>query len=258
MAHSLAYRTILHRMGYYNYQRGLIFHHIDEEGSWNSHLKNCRDFILKAIDFYMPSKVTVLGSGWLLDLPLKEINEKVTEINLVDIIHPPEVKEQAARLNRVILREEDISGGLISEVWEKAGHRSFFNKLQSLNYIVINEYVPQFDPGMIISLNILTQLETLPLELLKKHSVKNEENYFRFRKEVQSKHISFMKNHKSVLITDISEVITDSSGNTTEKPSVLTTLPEAKFKEEWTWNFDFKKSDYYSKKSVFKILAMAL
>jgi hypothetical protein len=245
-------------MGYYNYQRGLIYHHLDEEGSWNSHLKNCRDFILKALDFYRPSKVTVLGSGWLLDLPLKEINDVVEEINLVDIIHPPEVKEQAADLKKVILREEDVTGGLINEVWQIAGRRPFFNKLKSLDEIIMNEYKPQFDPGMVISLNILTQLESLPIELLRKRSVKNEDNFFRFRKEVQSKHISFLKNHRSVLISDISEIITDNSGNITVNPSVLTDLPEAKLKEEWTWNFDLRKSDYYNKKSVFKVSAMMI
>jgi hypothetical protein len=59
-----------------------------------------------------------------------------------------------------------------------------------------------------------------------------------------------------VLITDISEVITDNSGNISENPSVLTDLPEEKFKEDWTWNFDLRKSDYYNKKSVFKVSAM--
>jgi hypothetical protein len=37
---------------------------------------------------------------------------------------------------------------------------------------------------------------------------------------------------------------------------MLADLPESKCKEEWTWNFDLKKSDYYSKKSVFKVSAM--
>ncbi len=258
MAHNLSSRTILNRMGYYNYQRGLIYHHLDEEGSWNSHLKNCRNFILKALDFYKPLKVTVLGSGWLLDLPLKEMNDAVEEINLVDIVHPPEVKEQAAHLKKVILREEDVSGGLIGEVWQKTRRRLFFNKLRSLDEIRIFEYQPQFDPGMVISLNILTQLEDLPLEFIKKRSVKNEEGFQRFRKEVQLKHISFLKKHKSVLITDISEIITDNSGNTAENPSVLTDLPVSKLKEEWTWNFDLRKSDYYRKKSVFKVEAMIL
>lgn len=258
MTHSTSYRRILNRMGYYNYQRGLIFHHLNEEGGWNSHLTNCRNFILKAVDFYKPSKVTVLGSGWLLDLPLKEIIDTVTEINLVDIIHPPEVKEQVADLKKVILREEDISGGLIEEVWKKTGRKTFLNRLNSLEVIEITEYQPQFDTGMVISLNILTQLESLPLEFLKKRTRKNEESFLQFRREVQSKHISFLKKHKSVLITDLSEIVTESSGNVREIKSVLVDLPENKFREEWTWDFDLKKSDYYNKSSVFNVAALIL
>jgi hypothetical protein len=258
MAHSISYRRILHRMGYYNYQQGLIFHHLDEEGSWNNHLKNCRNFIIKGIDYFRPSKVTVLGSGWLLDLPLKEMTDMVTEVNLVDIIHPPEVKEQVAGMNKVILREEDISGGLINEVWQKAGYRTFLNKLSSPDDILISEYQPGFETGMVISLNILTQLENLPLELLRKKSRKDEESFLRFRIRVQSEHLSFLRKHESVLITDVSEIITARSGNVIENPSLLASLPEAKLREEWTWDFDLKKSDYYSKKSVFKVSAMIL
>jgi hypothetical protein len=258
MAHSMSYRRILHRMGYYNYQQGLIFHHLDEEGSWNNHLKNCRNFILKGLDYFKPSKVTVLGSGWLLDLPLKEMTDLVTEVNLVDIIHPPEVKEQVAGMNKVILREEDISGGLINEVWQKAGYRIFLNKLRSPDDIPVNEYQPGFETGMVISLNILTQLENLPLEFLRKKSLKDEEGFLRFRTRVQSEHISFLRKHESVLITDISEVITSRSGNVVENPSLLSALPEAKLREEWTWDFDLRKSDYYSKKSVFRVSALIL
>jgi hypothetical protein len=258
MAHTESYRRILSRMGYYNYQRGLIFHHLNEGGGWNSHLKNCRNFILKAVDFYKPSIITVLGSGWLLDLPLKEIIDTVTEINLVDIIHPPEVKEQVADLKKVILREEDISGGLIEEVWKKSGKKTFLNRLKSLEVIEIPEYLPKFNTGMVISLNILTQLESLPLEFLKERTRGNDEGYLRFRREVQSKHISFLKKHKSVLITDLSEIVTESSGNVREIKSVLVDLPENVFKEEWTWNFDLKKSDYYNKSSVFNMVALVL
>jgi hypothetical protein len=243
-------------MGYYNYQRGLIYHHLDEEGSWNTHLKNCRNFILKSLDFYTPPVVTVLGSGWLLDLPLREIAERASEINLVDIVHPPEVKSQISDMKNVVLREEDISGGLISEVWYKAGRRSFFNKLRSLDDIRITGYQPQFETGMIISLNIFTQLEVLPVELLKKKAIANEESFIRFRKKIQQNHLSFLKNHESVLITDLSEVITEKSGRIRENSSVLIGLPEGKLKEEWTWYFDLRNSDYYRKKSVFRVSAI--
>jgi hypothetical protein len=245
-------------MGFYNYQRGLIYHHIEEEGSWNTHLKNCRDFILKSLDFHKPSIVTVLGSGWLLDLPLTEMSDRASEINLVDIVHPPEVKSQVSSMKNVVLREEDVSGGLISEVWDKAGRRYFFNKLHSLNDIRIPEYKPQFNTGMVVSLNIFTQLEALPVELLKRKSVADEESFLLFRKAIQNSHLSFLKSHNSVLITDLSEVITESSGRINEISSVLVDLPEGRQKKEWTWNFDSRNSDYYRKKSVFRVGAILL
>jgi hypothetical protein len=243
-------------MGYYNYQRGLIYRHLDQEGNWNTHLKNCRTFILKSIDHYKPSVVTVLGSGWLLDLPLSEMAGRLSEINLVDIVHPLEVKSQVSELKNVVLREEDISGGLISEVWQKAGRRTFFNKLRSVDEITVPVYSPGFEPGMIVSLNIFTQLESLPVGLLMKKAVFNEESFLRFRKAIQQNHINFLKKHKSVLITDLSEVVTESSGKVFEINSVLTDLPEGKLKDEWTWYFDLRNSDYYRKKSVFKVAAI--
>ncbi len=258
MAYDASYRIILQRMGYYAYQKGLIYRHLNQEGGWNSHLKNCRDFILKAVDYYKPSAITVLGSGWLLDLPLKEMADLIGQINLVDIIHPPQVINQVSGMKNVIFRAEDVSGGLISEVWKKAGHRFFFNKLRSLDDIEIREYQPDHETGMVISLNILTQLEALPMKLLAKKAAVNDESFLNFRKEVQQKHISFLNKHESVLITDISEVITESSGTVNEVKSVLTALPTGKQVAEWTWNFDLKMSDYYNKRSVFKVTAILL
>jgi hypothetical protein len=240
-------------MGYYNYQRGLIVHHLHDEGSWNTHLKNSRNFILKSLDIYKPGVVTVFGSGWLLDLPLLEINEMVDQINLVDIIHPPEVKSQVADMKKVILREDDVTGGLIEEVWKKASSKTFLNKLRSLEEINISKYEPGFDPGLVISLNILTQLETLPVEFLRKKSNADEESFLQLRKKIQQNHLSFLENNKSVLITDRTEVVTESSGKTSEIKSVLVDLPEGRIREDWTWNFDLKQSDYYTRRSVFKV-----
>lgn len=256
MGYDAKYRIILHRMGYYAYQQGLIYRHLNQEGGWNSHLKNCRNFILKAADYYKPSVITVLGSGWLLDIPLKELAERTSQINLVDVVHPPEVKAQVSGMKNVFLREEDVSGGLIREVWQKAGHRFFFNKLHSIDEIKIREYQPGYKPGLVISLNILTQLESMPLKLLLKKADVSGEVLLNFRKEIQNKHISFLTKHKSVLITDTSEVVTENSGEVNEVKSVLADLPAGKEASEWTWDFDLRMSDYYNKRSVFKVSAI--
>ena len=258
MAYGESYRRILSRLGYYNYQHGFIVRHLNQETGWNSHLEKCRSFIIKALEIHKPEKVTVLGSGWLLELPLTEMLEKVSKVCLVDIIHPPEVIQQVSHLPGVELKTEDVSGGLIDEIWRKTSRIPFFKNLKSLNDVSVPEYKPDFDPGMVISLNILTQLEILPLKHLIKKSKANEEELNRLRKEIQNNHICFLKKYKSVLITDVTEIFTDRSGNVSEKQSVITALPDGFYKEEWTWDFDLKGSDYYGKRSVFKVAAIII
>jgi phenylpyruvate tautomerase PptA (4-oxalocrotonate tautomerase family) len=258
MTYDPSYRRILHKMGYYEYQRGLIYHHLNQEGGWNSHQQHCRDFILKAIDHYRPVKITVLGSGWLLDLPLAEMAEKTGKVVLADIIHPPEVIRQTAGMKNVELIEQDLTGGLIEEVWKKAGKRTFLNRLSSLDKIYIPEYKPVNDPGMVISLNIITQLETQPERLLRKKSKATEAEFRHFRKEIQSGHLRFLQRYKSILITDIAEVITETGGKTDEKVTILVELPAGRAREDWIWDFDLLQADYNKKMSVFKICALIL
>ncbi len=258
MTYDPAYRRILNRMGYYDYQQGLIYHHLDQEGGWESHLQKSRSFILEAARQLGPRKVTVLGSGWLLDFPLMEVSEMVDELCLVDIVHPPQVIDQIGSLANVRLREEDVTGGLIREVWKRSAGRLFFNRLRSLRSIRIPEYKPSEDPGMVVSLNILTQLETLPLEFLRKRTKAREEEYSGFRSEVQKKHMDFLLKHQSVVITDFSEIITDSSEKIIEESSIVTDLPRGRYREEWTWNFEQKRPDFYTRRSDFKVLAMII
>lgn len=243
-------------MDYYDYQQGLIHRHLNQEGGWDSHLEHCRNFILKALEFNKPHKITVFGSGWLLDLPLSEMIEIADKVSLVDIIHPPEVISQVSDLKKIELVEQDVTGGLIKEVWEKTRKHTFLNRLRTLDDIIIPEYQPADDPGMVLSLNILTQLEALPVKFITKHAKIEDDTFKQFCAAIQKKHIDFLKKYPSVLITDISEITTNQGGKVTEKQTLLTDLPEAGFKEEWTWDFDLIRSDFYEQKSVFKVSAM--
>jgi hypothetical protein len=258
MTHSESFRKILARMRYYDYQHGFIHRHIHQGGGWESHQERCRKLILKAMDIYKPGKVTVFGSGWLLELPLAEMLEKTGEIVLVDIIHPPDVHLQTRGKKKIRLVEEDATGGLIEEVWKKAGRRSFLNKIASLDDIMIPDYNPVEDPGLVLSLNLLTQLEYLPLKLLKAKSKAAEADFERFREEVQKSHVRFLMKHPALLITDVTEVNTDVKGNVSEMKTAFTEIPAGKVSEEWIWDFDLKHSDYNRKSSVLKINAVIL
>lgn len=258
MTHSISYRRILNRMGYYAYQNGLIYNHLNQEGGWDSHLDCCRKFINRALEYYKPEKVTVLGSGWLLELPLAEMLEQTSRVYLVDIIHPPEVLKQAGELENVVLVEQDISGGLIEEIWNNTKGFSLFMKRKSLEGITIPEFIPDFDPGLVISLNILTQIESQLLIRIKKRLAISEEELFCFRKGIQDKHIDFLRKHRSVIITDYEEVVTKRSGEITTIQTLFAEIPQGKFKEEWTWDFDLKGLENYNSRSVIKVVSVAL
>ncbi|MBN1107467.1 MAG: hypothetical protein JXR66_06300 [Bacteroidales bacterium] len=251
------YRSILHRMGYYSYQDGLIRRHQDQDEGWLKHERKCREFILDALDNVRPSTVTVLGSGWLMELPLAELSEKCSLIRLVDIFHPPEVIKQTAALGNVELVEDDVSGGIIKEVWSKAGKGIFFKKPDTLQSIKIPEYSFPDDPGMLISLNILTQLEILPERLLRKKTRAGEEEFVEFRKRLQQNHITMLQKYRSVLISDSEEIITDRRGNTSERHTMLVTPGRAP-DGEWIWDFDVAGYDSSIRKSRFRVKAFLL
>ena len=252
-----SYRRILSKMGYYDYQQGLIYRHLNQGNGWQSHEKHCRDFILKACNKDNPEKITVLGSGWLLELPLTELAERTKHICLIDIVHPPAVRDQVKKFKNIELSEQDISGGLIDEVWRKAGERTFLNKLRSLDEIEIPEFNLK-NPGTVISLNIMTQLEAMPLRMLGKKAMAGEADILNFRKKIQESHLRFLGKHKSLLITDTAEIFTDSSGNVTEDKTVITDLPDGLLKETWRWDFDLKGLDYSRKRSVMEVTALIL
>jgi hypothetical protein len=245
-------------MGYYNYQSGLIYRHLNQEGGWEHHQKRCREFILKAINLIKPEKITVLGSGWLLDLPFAEMAESIEKIRLVDIIHPPDVVLQAGNLKNVELIEDDVTGGLIKEVWDKGRKYSLFKKRQTLADIDIPEYSPEEESDMIISLNILTQLESQPVDFLRKRSRIQTQQFDQFRAEIQKRHIDFLMKHNSVIITDYAEVFIDKSGGTKTVSTLYTKLPAGKVREEWMWNFDHTGADLYNTRSQFKVVALII
>ena len=245
-------------MGYYDYQSGLIFRHLNQESGWDSHLEHCRNYILKAVDIHKPDKVTVLGSGWLLELPVAEIIEKTGRVSLIDIIHPPEVIAQAGKIGNIELVESDLTGGLIEAVWDMVSRHSVFSKPKSIEEIIIPEFKPENDPGMIISLNLITQLETMLVRFLRKKTRISDKEMLKFRSAIQKKHIDFISKYRSVLITDCEEIITKKSGEVDKITTLLADIPPFSDKEEWTWNFDSKGVDFYNSRSVMRVLALTV
>jgi hypothetical protein len=256
MTYDSGYKSILGRMGYYSYQSGLIYRHLGQEGGWDPHLARCRNYIISAAARFNPPAITILGSGWLLDIPLAELAENTGMIYLVDIIHPPEVVEQVSSYSNVRLVEADITGGLVQEVWNKARGFSLFRKSVPLASLKITEFKTDFEPGLVISLNILTQLENLPVEMMKRKTKAVDNEIADLRRKIQQSHLDFLLRHKSVLITDFEEVYNSGKGENRTVTTMFVKVEGGIEREEWTWDFDLKESDYYGSRSVMKVMAV--
>jgi hypothetical protein len=251
-------KKIYASLGYYDYQAGLITRYVGQGDGWKQHLSNCRNFILKAVEIIKPEKITVLGSGWLLDLPLAELSQTCREVVLTDIAHPPDVRRQIRSMGNVSTVNDDISGGLAENVWIFGRKSTVFRRIRTLKGLEIPEYSFSTDPGLVISLNILSQIDFIPIRYLKKRCRIEKEELSLFRKAVQASHLKLLLKYPSVLITDFEEVFTKTDGSEYIEKTVEESLPSGKYREEWTWDFDLKRADYYTLQSRRKVAAVIL
>src|SRR3954469_16552075 len=79
--------------------------------AWASHQRATKNFIVKAADLCERQNiVVVVGSGLLLEIPLKALAERFEKVYLADIFHMPQVRREAKRHFNVKLLTGDITG----------------------------------------------------------------------------------------------------------------------------------------------------
>ena len=110
---------IIRRMGFIKDQQGIMNRFIRESSGWQTHLENSRNFISGSFHQTEAETVAVLGSGWLLDVPLEDLIRRFRHIYLVDIHHPVQIRKKTAAMNQVELVEEDLTGGAVVQIWER-------------------------------------------------------------------------------------------------------------------------------------------
>lgn len=252
MSFSPVNKRILKKMGYLADQDGIIYRYLREQGGWDSHLLNCRDYIIKKVSKHNIKEITILGSGWLLDVPLEELSEICEKVTLLDIHHPPQTVKKVKDLANVKLVIDDITGGLIEEVWRK--HKK---KIFDPDAIEVPIYKLNFDPGLLISLNILTQTDTILNDFLINKTRLDIQQHRRFRERIQSAHLELLKSYPHLLITDFEEELIDIDKDSVIETNRLlfTDLPDSGNGEEWSWIFDSSGEYYRRKRVIFKVVA---
>lgn len=255
---SAHWKVILHRMGYYDDQAGIIRRYTDEEASWNNHLERSKNLVMKAVEMFNPMNIFVLGSGWLLDLPLQNMTTNKRTVTLVDLILPPVLHEKIDIYRHVTFNPADVTGGLINNVYKNTTRGFWRTKYDAKAVLDYKPYTLPTNADLVISLNILNQLDSLPVEYLKRKTRISAAQASSLRQHVQQQHIDLLKRTNSVLITDFCEHPLGKDDVEFTKPTIAAGLPEGIFREEWDWVFDTRKSYNTDTTTVFKVAGVIL
>ena len=247
-------KRIIRRMGLSDDQDGIMRRYINEEGNWNEHLNRTKQYIENTIVQFKPKHIAVLGSGWLLDLPIDFLLEHCEKIYLYDIRHPNQVMNRYKNVSKIEFITMDITGGMIDYVYirQKSNHL-FKEKLPELDFTPLKQI------DRIISLNILNQLDILIIEFLRRKNYENNEKINELRKHIQKWHIESLQKHPSTLITDFAEILYDRMGTITDQRSLIfNEFPAGTQIEEWIWKFDTRMTYYPNRKTFFKVRAQQI
>jgi len=229
----------LRKMSYLSDQQGIMNRYIREKENWDKHLNESKNFILKSAQNKENGKAVVLGSGWLLDLPLQELSETFAEVVLIDIIHPKQVLRKIRKFNNVKAIQADITGGMVDYFYHST------KTIQSKDEKFILEPTDQFsfnlpeNTDFVISLNIMCQLHIILVDYLKTLNLYSDSELKELDKQIQLSHLNMLPKNKTCLITDIEEEILDENNQIIGvNPLIHVDLPEGNFSKTWQWKFD--------------------
>ena len=228
-------RKILRRMDYISDQKGILRRFLREREEWNSHLTNAGEFILEVLDKHSFNQIVLLGSGWLLDFPIEKVSKLVKKITLVDVYFPSQIQRKVRNFENVECLALDVTGGYIEAVYDALRNSKTDFKTPKLTSPSINLE----DGNMIISLNILNQLDILLVDYIKSKTNLSDAETLALRKHLQEDHLNLLRPHPFILISDCEELLINTQGKIIEsRDLIFTELPKTSVSKEWEWKFD--------------------
>jgi hypothetical protein len=230
-------RLMLRKMGYLRDQRGIINRYLREGKNWEPHLHNTREFIMQSAKDKDKNMAVILGSGWLLDIPIEELASEFTHVVLYDIIQPAQVRKKTESFSNVKLKEADLTGGLVDFLYNYVKDK----KHERLLVESLSDYAFHYPerPDFVVSCNVLTQLGTLLTEFIKKKKTFTEKEINRLEQIIQKNHLEMLPKGKSCLITDYEEELYSAEAEFAgTRPLLKVRLPENESKRNWQWKFD--------------------
>ena len=246
------------QMGYFVDQSGIVSRYRREREQWDAHLHNTRKFAIETMHGKKRKSAAVLGSGWLLDVPVEEMSRYFDKVYLYDVRHPAKAKKQIKPFGNVELRVCDIS------CFARSVYQYVKQYRNDRNRPPVNEIQPQTalnfnDFDFVFSCNILNQLDILLIDYLSQFFELSDEEISVFRNNVQQYHINMLPRTRSCMVADYEEITFTSDGKeNSRKTSVHHPIIQRADIRRWTWKFDTKMTYYEDKKTFLEVLALEI
>lgn len=157
---------LFNKLGFIKDQNGILRRYIRETEAWAMHLNKTKKTILDQATTKSKNKAAILGSEWLLDVPLSELALLFNEEWLFDACHPPQIKQQVSKLGNVKTIVTDISG-LALPIFKLVNKKHSPDNAIQLLTPSFNFDLSEFD--FVVSCNLLNQLDIILLDYISKH-----------------------------------------------------------------------------------------
>lgn len=246
-------------IGYKSDQEGIISRYLREKNNWQEHLNKSADYVIRFCEqFPANSTIAILGSGWLLDLPVDYLVNKFKLLYLVDILHPAQVKHRLRDATNVIFIEKDLTGYAlqVAEIITRSNQADIVDSLLNLTSINALDGI-KYD--LILSVNVLTQLDSILCDYLTSKKYFPDEQLIQFQRKLQSEHLNLLSAKPSCLISDVKEIFiyrNNSIALTTD--SLKIDWPVGRNSESWNWIFDSNYSYHPRYKTILSVKAEML
>jgi hypothetical protein len=220
-------------MGYLYQAIALRSRYRRRRASWQPHLENTKAFVAATAETCCHrGRVIVLGSGLLLDVPLDELSAAFGEVVLVDVVHLPEVRKRISSYRNVRLIEADVTG-VAEPLFENVRQRR--KELPGST-----PYIPAYDgqTGLVVSLNILSQLSAIPQDYAFRKNVARDPSVIeQWCDRIRQAHYGLLSTLACdvCIVADHAYAFKDKKGDVFECGSTVGTVVPQKPETAWQW-----------------------
>jgi len=214
--------------------------------AWQPHLDRTRRFVLSAAERCRNrSRAVILGAGLMLDVPIEELVSMFREVVLVDIVFLPEVRRAVKRYGNAALVRHDVTNTA------QRLHENILRGSRELPEAAPGIPVDR-DTGLVISLNILSQLWVVPRAYaLRKLPHIDEEQLDGWCRQIVESHYAFLTSLPCsvCLVADHEFVKRDREGTVVSRASTVFGLTLPRPHASWAWDIAPRGEDrtYLSK-----------